>query len=1051
MPRLDSQGFIAQQNQSAQREGDDPRVFYVDNYGGLNIESSPVNIPYADSSDLLNVDISLSGRLRKRGGSVLRNSETARVDGVIIVPVQILTGEWLIWQKVGTAMKGWVCPNKTSNSSGTDTWNFTDLFSASSESEKPSFVVTKESNPRIIMVQPSTVPIEIEVVQKLLVGDGDTTVTAPGDWTSYFGTTYSYAVYGTTTNKLTNISHSGGTTTFTFTSAITSGQQFTLVQPVFHWWAEAIKRSSAQVYGTNMLFNTTAAVDVNVPIPTEIKRGLLDDYVSAGLTNSNLPCLIENEIVAGAASSVYTHDTTPGAATSYAWSNLDYATTASDGIAFGAEYATFGALPASPQALKFIRLSYLPFNGSNYAQGQNIGVFLENGTALTWNNSTNRSATPDTYWLANSSYAVVTSGSPTTICPWIRFDSSSPPGFSSRNVTVVSKEPNTTWVGSSATNTFYTKTSFGSYRPIFGLSDFCNYTTGVFPSIIAQFQDRLVLSGVSSFPNTIWLSNTGDEGSSIPDSRWYNFQIYIEDPTIATNPIQITLDGATEITGVIDWYSSLFVFTKNSVKRVYSPNQTVTPTDYSQSDIGTIGCPSQFSIAKTDRNVVFVSENGLYKVAVLEQTGDYYLESVSIKVRPIFSKGNKFGYNSWIAYNTIDSILYVGVSDGYDPYINNRLLVYYSERESWSEYSLFNGYLPNNHGVCFDGRILIGVVDRVSVTSLTVPTSSTITHVTEFNRYDLTIDLLQPITPTDYNAGISLVGAKVATLIHTVDTNQRVVPLRRDYVPVASSNTAFKFIPIVNYNTQIVAEINKGSGYEEVVETDYSLDVSRQAIRYLGSDWFNGYTLRVRLKDENGYAPVAVVVDNIEHIEGTDYTLTESSEYYNVNAVDTTNANAVVYAGYKYPSYHFTPTFFRQGYRNEKRVTHYIGYYSNKEFVDLFTINDSNTSSGQNSNLLADNYKIRVNVNIAIFYNDSRSGQVTTEIYESDSLIWDLSLFDIGGARFQYNDSVRIVQPIIGVGYSFGVANFSFSTKAFELIGYQVETLTKGKNSRSWL
>jgi len=40
----------------------------ADNFGGLNKTSSPLNIPLTDSPYLLNVDIDVSGKVKKRNG-----------------------------------------------------------------------------------------------------------------------------------------------------------------------------------------------------------------------------------------------------------------------------------------------------------------------------------------------------------------------------------------------------------------------------------------------------------------------------------------------------------------------------------------------------------------------------------------------------------------------------------------------------------------------------------------------------------------------------------------------------------------------------------------------------------------------------------------------------------------------------------------------------------------------------------------------------------------------------------------------------------------------
>jgi hypothetical protein len=1027
--RNESSKFIGQQGQSAQREADDDRILYTDNYGGLNTESSPISIPLADSPSMLNMEVTISGRIKKRDGSILRSTQTGYSDGYLAVPISLPTGEVMLWEKVGAAMYGSIFPEKETISTNTTVWTFSDLFSTASLNERPHWVLTKEFQPRLIMVQPSTVPVELEFSLLELVGDGDTTITYPGDWTGYFGTSRSYGVYGTTTNKLSSISHTSGVTTFTFTSSITSGQRLTLVQPTFHWWAEAVRRTSDQLYATALQFATSIAADANIEVPTEIKRGIYADYISAALTNNQMPAVVLNGH--NTTASAFTFDTTPASNAEYAWSNLEYTAGAGEAVAFGSTYLTFGGIPASTRPLHIVRFAYLPFNGGTYAQGQNIGVYNPGGYAYTWRNTTaSRTTAADQYWLLDSSRTVLASGSGTTLSPWLRMDASVPFGGLGNDVVIVNKQPNSSWVGSLATSTYYNNNSQGSFRPIYGLADICNYQTGVFPTIIALYQNRIALSGISAFPNKIYLSNIGSENSKF---NYQNFQIYIEDSTIDSNPIEVEINGISAITGMVDWFNSLFIFTKDSVKRIYSPNQLLTPTSKTQSDIATIGCKSPHAITKTDRNVVFLSSSGLYKVDILEQTSDYYVESVSLKVESLFKEGEANGAIAWVTYDSLNSVVYVGTSVSYDKYINHKLYVFFTEREAWSEYALYTGYFPNSYGVSLDGRIYIGVVDRASDSISTQPSSSTINYLTEFSCSNVITDLVQSISSSSATV---VKGGRTATVTITVNTDQRIIDLRKGYVPTAQANYAFKYLPIEGFY-HVTATYN---ATPLTAGTDFVNLASRNAIRFLPITWATSATLVLSLKDEDGYSPVWVQNDNELQVEGTDYTLAETSNTYQVTPV--TFSTGTTYAGFKYMAYHSSPVFFRQGHRSEKRTTHYIGYYSNKNFIELYTATDGAA--------VADQYKLKANVNVAVVYNDSRAGYTSTDIYTTNQVNWDTSVYDSNYSPFQQYDNVRLVQPIIGIGYNLSVVNFSFSPYTFELIGYSMETVQKGKNSRAW-
>lgn len=132
-----------------------------------------------------------------------------------------------------------------------------------------------------------------------------------------------------------------------------------------------------------------------------------------------------------------------------------------------------------------------------------------------------------------------------------------------------------------------------------------------------------------------------------------------------------------------------------------------------------------------------------------------------------------------------------------------------------------------------------------------------------------------------------------------------------------------------------------------------------------------------------------------------------------------------------------------------KRVVHYVGYYSNKEYLSLYSVDDVNAGASQDESELTDRYKVPVGLKLGILYNDTRTGGYESEVYGSDELLWDVSSFDTISDTFrnQENEIVRITIPLFGVGYSFQVINYNMSLDRFQLIGFHVLTIPKGRRS----
>jgi hypothetical protein len=1058
--KREEQSLISQQPQT---QGDRTRqdadtTFYVDNYGGINVTSPTINIPYSDSPEMLNCKVSLSGTLSKRNGSFIRKSSVGTPDGTIITTFNLINNKTILIQKRGKSLDIYLLPEEHELVEATLIKTYDNVWSDYSATQKPSFVWTSEVKPRLIMTTPSNTVVELEVSQLTITGDGDTNIVVNGDYTGFWDKDYTYGIYDNNVISLSSITYSSPSTTFTFNSVIPNGQQINLFQPVWHWWAEAIKRTNDQSYASTFRFNTSVNADANVEIPPELRRGLEADSVSFGssLAYGVKPLLVYK--TNSATPTAFTFDSTPDDKDDYAFSNKVYTTGAgADYISPGTAWLTFGGIDGTgtnpPTPVHLVRQFYLPFNGGTGITCTDIQVYSSTGLKLQAKYNTTRganSATDQFYWLHKSDMTVEITDTNSVKC--ISFGGGYPYGLAEAFVEIINSKVSSTVIGTSAVSTYYSPKTPGTFRPWYGASLYANFNSGTFPSVVGIYQDRLVLTGFASAPLTVLFSNSSDSGS-----RYYyqNFQVDFEDTLTSTNPVEIVLDGSVEdsVTNVISWYNSMFLTTRRTTRRIHGGDRVaISPTNIYQNTVGGVGCESRQGMVKTDNKVVFVSNSGLYSITIIDQSSEYTTENIGLKVKDFFNNNSVYPEKSWIFYNQLDDEIWVGLSSGNDQYILDTCLILFNQREAWSEYGLTGGIMPSISGCSNGKRSLLCIVNRDTDIDVEPSTSSQLL-VTEFNLKNVLTDLTTSPTYAQMVAGYTT-SSYHRRLQYIVNDSQRIISTLPNHCQTNYTNHGFRFLPLSDRNDYLSVRKYNGIFWEDLslANNDFSLMTSNYALKILRYPYSDGDLVEISLVNDDGNKPIHVFRDNFELTQITDFTVTEDGHYNKVTLVGTGNTNNVFLVGQTIPCWHFTPTFFRQGITNLKRVVHYTGYYLNKYFQDIYDSSDVNSLSGQTDSEITDLYKVQVGVSLGILYNDARNGVYDTEVYGSDSLYWDTSTFDYArdAYRNQMNDVVRTTIPIIGVGYSFQTVNFDFSTKMFELVGYNVETRQKGKNSTRW-
>lgn len=1068
MPKQEDIKFTQQQASNVQRNTDNSNLFYVDNYGGLNQESSQVNIPYTDSPDMVNMNVTLSGSLRKRPGSLMRKSMTGFPHGTLVVPIVLLNGDTMLVVKLGKDIIFYVCPDESSDAELRTITQKYNVFSSLAEKVRPNYVVTTEPDKRIIMVTGTNYPVEVMLKQRKftteLVG-GSVVIREYGNHTSDWNTDTTWLVHSTEVRQLSLATWDSGTnlTTYSFGTSPTAGNTVTLIQINWHWWAESMKRTAPQILGTGYRFNLYTGSNPDneekvVQIPVEIQRGVLED--EAALTTATGWGLLPIDVTTDNDSSLtfLTRNTNPPTTSSqFVFSKGDTAAASTDYVPFGSTWITFGALAASGSAatpLFFHRYHTLWLgNPAGNVLASELKVY--GSDEVFW--SLNTTGTPTAMTSSSKKYGLYQNtgsacSASTQYCQQIRFTTGSYPAGIDCEYIEISRTPSTNpFIGGSAGSSHWfsslaTTNTDGYFVPVFGIGMYQQANSGVFPKLVALFQDRLILSGFSNDPLLVLCSSTGDTQSNY---KYQNFEVLYSDSTLATSPMELRIDTSTddEVTGLVDWHNSLFVFTKQSVRRVHGGDTvSITPTSVFVSLVGTVGTRSQAALVKTDRNVMFLSSQGLYKVDILEQTSNYYVESVSVKIRRLIKDEDTL---AWSTFDASTGIVWLATKTEYDNYLPNQMLAYFTYRDSWGLYTLWNGMFTSCHGCAADGRVFIGVVRR-DIDFGYEPNNSSVIFLSEFDLSRFGTDLTDTgITASEVSPaglGYTVHGWYCRVLI----SKQPGANLYRTDPCQANgySRYGFKFLPVEEFYQDVLISTSSGSS-TYTGGTHFIKLPDKKTIRTLTVD-SGSVPLLAYLKDEHGNDPVVVYRDNVKLNETTDYTLTLVGATFNLKLVSAGSSSSLYTVGMSIPAYHVTPTFMRETPMRQKRSTHYLGYYSNREFSDRYAVDDINTGAGQDVGELAGKFKNSAGVNLAFVYNDTRTGYVSEDIYRSNQLMWDASIFDVGESVFQYHDVVRLVEPIMGVGYSFSVVNFNFSENPFELIGYMVSTKTKGTNSRGW-
>ncbi|AGR48558.1 tail protein [Anabaena phage A-4L] len=985
------------------------------NFGGLNTLASPLNVPYQDSPLLLNTTVDTSGQVYKRKGTRITYTTTGTSTGCYITGFT----SGLAYQFQVAKRGRDILLFQTTNDVTSLLLTKSNVWDTRAEAVRPSVVTTSEVTPRVIFATGVNKPVQLLFVEQ------QTTQTANG--TSVVFSSADRFVNASTANCLVYVnrvlvsapsfSYNAGTKQLTVSNlgSTVIGDVIDLVSVTWQWWAESQFWYGDRFFGSTTRFNSVS-FDRVVKIPTSIttQNNGSDPYYRMRLykqsNRTGSPNL--NEVVQ------------PQLADDWAFSDGSiYNYSVNDYPNPSPFWVVFGALVGGgqPSTVYFSRRRGLGFANGTSVQASKIDVVV-NGVQRT--PIYTPGSAPDSVYRNYYTYFADTTGaatgtSSTSLVNGIFFDAI-PLGLATNDTVEASNNTNI-HIGSASIATRYNYND-GSYIPAFGLGDFADYLNGYYPSVVTFFQGRLVFGGFPHRPLQVVFSNVND---NITPGRYYNSFSITDDNTALSSAFDIILNSRPDdrVVALIEWQSSLFILTRQAVFRANGGSSILSSTNRVISYVSSNGCTNSRCIVRTDFNVMYLSDTGVYNINPLVENGEYTVKELSIKIRDKFGVTREPVYEElpWMAYDSVNKQVLLGYPDVGQTNTSRYVYVYNTYRESWTEYNTpcgFNIWSTTE----YTDRLLGTSVCSILYTTTSSGTPSNFIII-RWNA-SLYIDFIQRKT----HNGSSYELTTQPAVTHTTNVNQRRYGVN---FTLTRQNTAFTINPVTTVNDLYVTL----DGTLLTPNVDYIKEETGYI--YLLSTFSTGQTLKIASSPEGNTTPnswYTVYVNNIRQVSPT-----PSAGTFTLGA---TNGDIINW-GVNYLTIYTTPQFLWNSLGNFKRTQHAYLFLDNRDGVGVYVASDVN--NGQDINQLTELYRVPINFNLSVMYNNQLDGSTSYDVMGYDSMYWDEGVFDVSSPYDQYQPYQTLKIPITGIGYAFQMLIWNHSDEYFKLGGYQIIAKQKGK------
>lgn len=1006
-----------------QSQQDTDSSILSNNFGGLNLTASLLNIPYTDSPSILNVDVDIAGNIEKRKGTV-----TVGINGssnpIYTHPVTTSLGYNFIVAKQQTTLFVYQLQNDILST----VFTHNNVFSSRASSSKPYYLLLPELEPRLLVLTGNNTPVHLKFVEQ------STSITSGSPTTSFsVPNAQRFANIATTTTKVfvnrvfqenAIISYSAGTLNISNVTSFSGTVTVDIIGTVWQWWAESLRWTGANFYDTKSRFNVTKS-DQNL----EVTRSIRSDIELMNGVYGEYPISLYKD---STNTSVYTQTNQPDTADKYGFGNGSiYNYNVNNFLQPTPFFTTFGNIrtgctpsPCQAETVYLLRAKELRFNNDTDILASDLRVDID-GQVVSANYSATASGTRQYHTLlANGTLNTSSSN----IIRYVRFTGSTPIGVSATSVVRLTNTGGISiYVGSGAQTTLDNYTN-GSVFPTYGLGLFADYKNGFFPSVGAIFQGRLVLSGMRHDPSRVIYSAVND--TIEPGTRFNYFQVTDDLVGLDTDPFDMVVasnNADDYVNGLVEWQNSLFILTRRAVFRASGGNNTLAPSRRFLNFVSSLGLVNQWSVVRTDVAVYYLSDFGVFNLVPRVEDGEYVADEKSLKIRKAFTSGQTS--LSWMSFDNTKKLLYVALPVSGDNVTASKLLVYNTFRDSWTSYESVNRFRT------FTGH---QYVDRATQEQFmlvcTLPSGNTgyvrlygsryadfvtTAYLTgaqtiNFNVFSFSFITTQNIRDYTFNQFNALGQSNVEDLLVYYDSRR--LTFQTDYVKT-NQGIYLLFNPesaknLRVYSRRPVAESIQGQNNANV-NAPFDAD------------------------------PFLVWINNKLYLEGSDYTLSKSSNSAQQFISVTLATNSKVETGYAYLSYYNSPMFVNERLGTLKRTKHLYLFMDNDIGQELY--NTTDVWGDATTDEIVGVPKTSMNVNVAVTYDNTRTAEVGYDLYGYEDLVWDFTFFDTNQSSLQTEKYILLKETLKGVGYAHQITLWSYDESTWKLAGYQLSFNEKGE------
>jgi hypothetical protein len=749
-----------------QQAVDRESIFMTENYGGLNLESSPMNMPLTDSPSVTNVVIDPSGKVKKRFGSKVLADFMEYTD--IHIPfrlsngrlIHIITDKYAI--KVLEDGYGVTTPLYSTSACLTP-YPVTTL--QSSYTPKRTHLMTREDNTTKFHIFSSTsVPITLtvtEVPSTFVSATHNVVPKSNSIFTGNFDVSVPENAYftfeGSSWRKGT--AYTGGYLHLVDETGIADGTVGLAVVFSWSWEADAQWRTKGHWQHDFLKFNVDLGTDVNIELSPTMKVSLANDFTLAKnylysmynistIWSNSYPALLARDISNDATTQTWftSHpqpqlQATPAVhwfptfgsviqagkqmPSGYVVGDTTFLSVGTTHICFGGNYYldTAYTVPFQPYPATLLRIMGVYIGGKGGCKGNEMVLFNSDNTVIPMTISGVQSTGNwyNGYYSTGAGQVTPATSASTQTCLFYGFFGGSVIGCRTLD-NKLAFVPASVPTGGSTTGTYPTKQGALSLNFV-GLYPWINMFYHDFFNVSTMFQDRVVLAGFTLSPNTVLFGNVGNETQMQKSIRYSNFEVAWADNTLATSPLEVRLNMSSDeqIQDMIQWHDSLFIGTTKQLYRIHGgQNVAITPTNYFVDTVSNVACAYR-SMVLTNDGVVFLSDSGVYRVGVDNTSGQFKVINIGIKVRKAIREGlDKGRLNAGLgrmAYDSVNDVLYVLVGDK-TSLTPRRCFVYFADRQSWVEWTTASGYFPATSVTCYDGRVFFTMSETTEVETL---------------------------------------------------------------------------------------------------------------------------------------------------------------------------------------------------------------------------------------------------------------------------------------------------------------------------------------------